>query len=372
MQDSHETISRSLIRGILFAAIFCLLFSGTVEATETSEIIITSDNTIYKYIGDTIEISGTSSTGNLLNFSIVGGYFEETDLTNYIISQTTGTNWKVSISTENIVSSSGEKLYSGNYGIFIREGDAILARISTQLTYPYISIASIPNVVVQNSVLIVTVNEYVGHSIIYYIFGENLFKSGVVTYDKSTFQLTIPIDDTYAVGDYILVIQNSMIDKKFNIYPDGNNIILPVTETPQEIDVFAHHPSFAADLLCEELDGKNIDDMYVRETFTVISAPKQDPIIPEEQETPDYTYDPSNGEEDTTPITQEPNYEVPETTERNPVIEAPSDTVTEDPLPPIEGINHELGNMDTSTSTPFPYLSILAAISCIGLIIRRK
>ena len=275
MKIPHTTISHSLIRGILFAAILCLLFTGIAEATETSDEVFPSSMYLHHYIGDMIEISGTSRTGNLLNFSINGATdesFEETDLTEFIRSQVTGVNWMIAFSTEDVVSPSGKKLGSGTYRVQIKEEGVTVAFVYISLTPPYLSITSIPSVVSQNSVMTVTVNEYVGDSVRYYIFGAGFFESDVVTYEESTFQINLPIDDSYDVGEYILVIQNSMIDKKFNIYPEGNRIILPPSETPRELDVFARQPSNVANALCAELDSEDIDDMYVRTTFSVVAS----------------------------------------------------------------------------------------------------
>ena len=80
MQDSHETISRSLIRGILFAAIFCLLFTGTVGADDSPYLNIQAPTTIFpEYPANAVfTFSSSGCTDLKVNY---GDGTEEVELT---------------------------------------------------------------------------------------------------------------------------------------------------------------------------------------------------------------------------------------------------------------------------------------------------
>ncbi|MBE6515135.1 MAG: hypothetical protein E7Z71_00350 [Methanocorpusculum parvum] len=391
MQHHQKTILSHIFRGLLIATLICTTYATPVIASD-SGIIVWSNPTDSYYIDDEdLYFSGINTASNETYFYIQSRdySFQEIIVDNTILSTKVSSNngWEVTVPNEAIKSMN---LHTGTYVLYAVSDKMSVISTSSLDNYIYssilitlkkfpLNITQIPDSITQGNTL--TIDGYSYHStyVQYYIFGSNHFSYGTVKTETNVdgeivFEVNIEIDDTFTQGEYFVVIQGQYGDGKFSICPSGTDIVEKIYPSKEEIplfDVSNMHPRSAAQALTENINMRG-DDTCLTETFTVISAPKQDPIIPEQQETPDYTYDPSNGEEDTTPITQEPNYEVPETTERNPVIEAPSDTVTEDPLPPIEGINHELGNMDASTSTPFPYLSILAAISCIGLIIRRK
>lgn len=79
MRKSQGTILCSLIRGILFAAIFCLLFTGICGATENPTITVSTDADVIS-VGDDIDFIVGITSGDSFQYYVLGPHFFESDI----------------------------------------------------------------------------------------------------------------------------------------------------------------------------------------------------------------------------------------------------------------------------------------------------
>ena len=79
MNTPHTTISHSLIRGILFAAILCLLFTGVCGATENPKITVSTNADVVS-VGDDIDFIVEITAGNSFQYYVLGPTFFESDI----------------------------------------------------------------------------------------------------------------------------------------------------------------------------------------------------------------------------------------------------------------------------------------------------
>lgn len=247
--------------------------NGELEFLISSPVVTARAEQASYTIGDEVTISGTSSVITSFTFFLTGTNFAETDLTQYITSQVNGKNWKVTFSTKDIVSVEGKKLDVGTYTVSVKEGEKRVATVALALKQPFITLTSLPEAAVQGTALTITGRAEAAKSAQYYIFGQYLFKSGVVPTSNAVFEINVYIDESYAPGQYFLVVQHPMYDGKFNIYPDGGDIMMKFTPSDSGIplfNVYDRQTANAAQALCDALKSQNIDDTYVKGAFFVV------------------------------------------------------------------------------------------------------
>ena len=246
--------------------------NGELEFLIRPTVITAQSSASSYFLGDDVIISGTSTSGKPLTFSLASTNIE-IDLTEYITSQEFGKTWKVTISTENLVNTDGEELGVGAYTLMIKEDEVVVATVVIPLKQPIITLTSLPEAAVQGTALTITGRAEAAKSAQYYIFGQYLFKSGVVPTSNAVFEINVYIDESYAPGQYFLVVQHPMYDGKFNIYPDGGDIMMKFTSSDSGIplfNVYDRQTANAAQALCDALKSQNIDDTYVKGAFFVV------------------------------------------------------------------------------------------------------
>ena len=237
------------------------------------------------FIGDEIEISGTSSAKTEYTFNISGINFKSTALT--IDESEFGKEWNAVLLTSNVKElGNGKKLDVGTYTIeIIGKDGSIVKTVPVVLKQPFISIISAPEVVVQGTDAEFVINAEATNKIAAYIFGTNYFKNfsmdyGIEVEDEDIpNQFTITLDkdaDTnktkMAAGQYFMVIQHPMYDGELNVTVEENGDFMQTTagETSKLFNVYDRQTANAAQALCDALDSQNFDDMYVKYSFFVV------------------------------------------------------------------------------------------------------
>ena len=253
------------------------LFSFVV--TENAESTVTAVSEFASYVlGEEISISGTSTTGAALTFSIQGNAFDETEITSLSKSfqDSEHKNWQISFSTEYLVSKSGQELNAGVYSINIKEMGELKKTVSVRLTLPFISFTSVPEkIVIGNTMPTVSGNAYAADNIQYYIFGPNFFKSAVIPVQEGEIFIIDLEDyaDEYTTGKYFLVVQHPMFDGQFNLSPDGTKIMLKEAGSDSAVflyDVFDSTPKNIANSIYSDINSRNIDDNAALSSFDVV------------------------------------------------------------------------------------------------------
>ena len=284
-----------------------LFVSGETDAIEeititvsAAQITATLGASSY-FIGNEIEISGTSTAGKDLSFSIEGTNFKETLLE--MNDEEFGKTWEADLVTKDVTEkdqANGKKLDVGTYTINIYQAEyadqtaletAIAAKVKpvktvvVALKQPFISIIEAPEVIVQETDVEFVINAEATTAIKAYIFGTNYFlevPAAQISADKDIKnQFTAKIDEeqtsaeNMSAGQYFMVIQHPMYDGKFNIAAVGEKFYLntsaDATATGQFLfDVNERQTANAAQALCDALDTQNIDDMYVKYSFFVV------------------------------------------------------------------------------------------------------
>ena len=393
MKLYQKTILSYMIRGVLIAALFCVFCTSPIIADEQGIITMSGSAQSYYFDKDDVQLSGTNTASNAVYFYIKGPDFpfQEVIMGSTILSAETTADDRWEVTIPNRVLNGMGINRAGTYFVYAISDKIDVASFSSLNDYTYatyavtlkkfpLKITQIPQSIHQGSTLIIEGEAGISRYIQYYIFGLDHFSYGAEeTYvnidNEEVFTLNLDIGESFTSGEYFVVIQGQYGDGRFEICPSGTNIVEMLYPSKEEVplfDVSGMHPRSAVQALTDAISMRGTD-LYVTETFSVISSPKQESVIPEQQETPDYTYETSTGGEDSVvPTTPEPDYEIPEIPESEFVPEEPTEIVTGELLPPIQGINHDLNPMETPASTCFPYLSILIALSCLGIMARRK
>lgn len=283
MKSSHRFFLHSAFRSLLIASILCLLF--TVPAVSAT-VVTAKLNSEFYFLGDEIELSGTSTSGEELDFIIDGTNFEKTSISNCLTEKTFGKNWYVKISTDEIISSSGAELDAGVYRLSILEGGELVAELPITFVLKdaeLISVISSPSIVSFDITEVVVGNTIGASEVQYYIFGPNYFTAG--TAPAPSFKINIPLKkDVCSPGDYYMVIQHPMQNGTFEFYPKGNQIWLNTDETSFIIfDVFESYktrsPEDASNALIAAFESQqNSDDTGKLICFTV---PDTSDIVPD-------------------------------------------------------------------------------------------
>ena len=234
------------------------------------------------YLGETIKVTGTSTSNADLTFAIKGTNLKEQAIT--LDGYKAGKTWEGELDTQELQDTLGKKLDVGTYTIIVKQSDDVVAALPVALKQPFISLTSAPEVVVQG-----TDAKFVGIAeaateVYYYVFGTNYFiakKVGATDFDENQFTFTIKDDVTknMSAGQYFAVIQHPMYNKQFNIAPEWKDekltgaILLNTTADATKgtvlFNVTDRQTANAAQALCDALDSQNIDDMYVKYAFIV-------------------------------------------------------------------------------------------------------
>ena len=276
----------------------------TVEITVSAPVITATLGATSYFIGDEIEISGTSTSGAELFFSIKGTNFKETLLT--MDEEEFGKTWEAKLLTEDVYDN-GKKLDVGTYTINIYQGiepadqnaferliagdngDKPVKTVVVALKQPFVSIIEAPEVIVQGTKAEFVINaEAAPNKVKVYVFGTNYFLGSekiAVTTDKDVnnkFTAKLTEDQTSAknmsAGQYFMVIQHPMYDGAFNIANIAEDFYLNTTGNVIAggnaqsflFNVNERQTANAAQALCDALDTQNIDDMYVKYSFFVV------------------------------------------------------------------------------------------------------
>ena len=243
------------------------------------------------YIGDTVKISGTSTSEAALSFFIKGTNLELQGIT--LAGYSAGKTWEGKLDTAALQKTLGKKLDVGIYSIIIKQNGDEVATLSITLKQPFIQLVTAPEVVAQG-----TAAEFIGtaeatQKVYYYVFGTNFFTAaevGASDFDENefTFEIAKTTTANMSAGQYFVVIQHPMYDNLFNIAPNyttatpaklSGDIVLnstgdaTATEANKENTLFnvnQRQTANAAQALCDALDSQNIDDMYVKYSFFIV------------------------------------------------------------------------------------------------------
>ena len=268
---------------------------GKVEIAVTKPVITATLGAPSYFIGDKIEVilSSTGKLGSDYTFTIDGTNIDETVLNNE--EDPEKEDGKLIYKLEN----DSVKLDVGTYTIAVKSGTKVVATLPVALKQPFISIAEAPEVVVQNKSASFIINaEAAENGIQAYIFGTNKFialNNGSILneedeegeYIKNLFNVTLPATETknMSTGQYFAVFQHPMYDGNFNINVTTEGVFYLNTEatacTDNNKDSYLFNAkdrqtANAAQALCDALDSQNIDDMYVKASFFVVSTVDKD------------------------------------------------------------------------------------------------
>lgn len=293
--DSSDIII-NLYEDSSYSVITKTLIIPVIPGTITVDTVIDS-----LYIGNELELKGTNDFGETLYFFIKGTNYPLQTVKNAAGKNVTasGKEWKVTIPTITLKKDDAKLIDAGVYTIYavsnISDVSAITeikdlgnpekvksyATISVALKQPSIAITKAPDVAIQgDSIEVKGTAEGNPVSVQYYLFGTNYFDFGTIPVVENSFTLRIPktntTSDKMAAGQYFLVIQHQMYDKKFNIGADkdSRDVILNTTGKWDEggsvlFNVNDRQSANAAQALCDALDSQNIDDMYAKMSFVL-------------------------------------------------------------------------------------------------------
>ena len=245
------------------------------------------------FIGDKVKVTGTTTAGDLAatynltgtNVKLIGESVGTVKYGNDVVK-----TFEFEINTADLEKADGKKLDVGTYTVTISAGDA-KATVSVVLKQPFVSIIEAPEVIVQGKDAKFLINAEATEEIAYYVFGTNYFNNATTSNNvkndegepiENQFEFTLDGDDVtddMDAGQYFMVVQHPMYDKKFNIRSVGQSFYL--NTTPTGISAVVSENSFlfnvsdrqtanAAQALCDALDTQNIDDMYVKYSFFVV------------------------------------------------------------------------------------------------------
>ena len=235
------------------------------------------------FVGDEIKVSGTTTAG-VIKFTEISG-------TNFYVNLTgdaavgavkygtdTVKTFEFELKTADITDKN-KKLDVGTYTLTLTTESGVKASIPVVLKQPFISIISAPEVVVKGDEADFIINAEAANEIQWYIFGTNFFNASLSpvntkvedTTNQFEFTLSETFTDDMDAGQYFMVIQHPMYDKKFNINATGTTInLIDGNKVTPLFNVDIRQTANAAQALCDALDTQNIDDMYVKYSFFVI------------------------------------------------------------------------------------------------------
>ena len=276
--------------------------TGDIESVDVEvvegEITAVAEKDSY-YIGNTIKLSGTSTVGSAdLYIYVKGTNYPLVELINADVEvDTAEKTWTAEIE----VTDFPDKTDAGTYTFYVAvltsaenvDQMGAYTTVGVNLIQPFISITSVPEVVVQDKQFEIKGTAEATGNVKYYIFGTNFFYNNTAVVKDGTFTIKATMYSSASnaagmkaaePGQYFLVVQHKMYDGLYNIYADAEgNFWLNATTTdasgnnvyaPGEIlfNVGDRQTANAAQALCDALETENIDDMYVKASF-IVAAP---------------------------------------------------------------------------------------------------
>lgn len=266
--------------------------------THSGEVVLTisTDKGVY-FLGDDITFNGTYSSTDTLYFYIKGINLAFTQLQKEGVPITaSGAKWSVKITDEDLRKTKPYSLDAGNYTFYVspinsEDMDVVTSDVCATVMVPlkpaFIEITDFPTIVIQGDHLIIKgIAEGHPPAVKGYIFGTNFF----ITRDASVnddgtyeFDIEVPKEEEHEMeaGQYFAVIQHPMYDKVFNVGPkqdtgSGQWGIYKNEQSTYEDGVLLFNLDYrqtanALQALCGALDDENIDDMYTKVSFLVVS-----------------------------------------------------------------------------------------------------
>ncbi|HJJ39230.1 MAG TPA: hypothetical protein O0X42_03735 [Methanocorpusculum sp.] len=301
-KNGRTTISLKAVKSGTFSLQICSDPAMTIVEEEReitinkAKITATADKDSYT-MGTDIVLNGTNEGLYPLYYYIEGVNLPFTRIEEYYDNiKTTGTKiWETKIKGDYI---SYMDLDTGGYTIYISsvnetgeyiDKDAVINKaeaytaVPVYLKKPVITITSAPSAVTQGDTLTIKGTAEGANWIQYYIFGNNFFYSA---------KIPAGINDTYIIektiekemfdsGQYYMVIQHPMYDNVFNIAPvtttsGAKAIALNNTgeATADDRILFTlneRQSSNAAQALCDAIDSEDIDDIWTKCSFVVVT-----------------------------------------------------------------------------------------------------
>ena len=260
------------------------------------------------YIGDVIKLIGTTTAGDDLFVYIEGTNFAFTPLLT-IAGQPDvdglADTWEFEIEGTEFKTLDGDKPDAGAYAVYVSTYDlaedaddldehGTYATTTVNLIQPFISLTTVPDVVVKGEVAKFIGTAEATERVGYYIFGTNYFKADNQTSVKDgefTIKLGKEATTKMAAGQYFIVVQHMMYDKEFNIWANDSTgeVFYAPTEKSGTLgdakvlfNVKDRQTANAAQALCDNLDSQDIDDMYVKASFIVAAGTSVVNPIPSE------------------------------------------------------------------------------------------
>ena len=241
-------------------------------------ITVETENPSYYMVKDVV-FSGINTVSDTVYLYIKGSNVQRTYLTNVAV-EPDGT-WTKEIKF-------GGNYDAGTYIIYAAasagpapgyffDPDSTIATTSLTLKQPFLTATTESSTVAKGVDIKVTGTAEAASELRYYVFGQNLYKTGS-TYveDDASYSIEIATDG-FPSGQYFLVIQHPMYDEVFNIADvSGNGLIrsnesgAPTDSSHLVLDATTRQSANAAEALCQALDTQNIDDIYVKLTFIVL------------------------------------------------------------------------------------------------------
>ena len=267
------------------------------------------------FVGDKIELIGTSTAGGPLYFWIEGTNFPFMQISNEGTAVKNG-EWDEDFAYLDITDGT-KVLVAGTYTIFVTtNGDEDLtkanlmkgtyATVALTMVQPFISDVEANPVAIQgdDEYTITGIAEAAGE-VRLYVFGTNFFAADYATIaqkDNGKFEFTLEIGDDsdeenyMAPGTYFYLIQHPMNDRLFNVWngtawdrvdvviSDGTSnyrvnpadFFYAATDSQNSLvdmelifNAYKRGTNYAAQALLEEIAGQNIDDIFVQGTFEV-------------------------------------------------------------------------------------------------------
>lgn len=266
---------------------------------EEGAVTITASGTGTYYIGEEITLSGTCTEGDYVFLFMTGPNLRTNGvrLDNVKVAATTGnesTFKKVDVEADDTWSYKwntaelGTALDAGGYTIWAASdpvnkedlSDSTYDSVSIHLNTGYLMATVSGATVAKGDELKITGTAMGEPDNVYiWIFGKNYYGKPGELYVRSetvesdgSFEFTLKSGDTkdLSAGQYFVIIQHPMGNGEFDVRPDpgsGEGFITATGKTPFKITGL--QASDAAAALVDALDSVNVDDTYVKITFTV-------------------------------------------------------------------------------------------------------
>ena len=260
--------------------VFTEVKNGEIEIDVSAPVVTATLGAESYFIGQDIEIAGTSTATYTFKFNITGTNIKETPLT--ILADPAaewGKKWEATIKAP-------VGLDVGTYTIKVYQDKTVVATVPVALKQPFISIIDAPEVVVQGEKAEFLINAESATKVQAYVFGTNYFEvfAGKLADDdvKNEFEIVIDKPETknMSAGQYFAVFQHPMYNGIYNIFEEEatpGKIVINTQATGAQpttgdllFNVKDRQTANAAQALCDALDSQNIDDMYVKYSFFIV------------------------------------------------------------------------------------------------------